>query len=205
MSRLKTSRRLARVIVPVVVVWIALISNAARVASNGTPYLTSVGPPSLRFAPAPERGVFTPTYYSLSDSQPKKAEVKPEIATAAPGTKPPAQPAVAPQSKPVETAPEIAVFPPSTNGSEMTSSSPPAAPPALAFTPPPDAAGANQVSGPADNAVVTPEMLLDYLKPSPGGTGNATQSAVVVPVKLGFVPPTPATAPPSSRAVYKKE
>jgi hypothetical protein len=65
--------------------------------------------------------------------------------------------------------------------------------------------GASQTSGPADNTVVTPEMLLDYLKPSPGGTGNAAQSAVVVPVKLGFIPPLMPTTDRSSRAVYKKE
>lgn len=193
MSRLKTSRRLARVIIPVVAVLFALISNAARVASNGTPYLSSVGPPSLRFAPTQERGIFAPTYYSLADSQPKKAEV----AAAAPGAKPVTSPA----TPPADNISEIDIFPPSTNGTEMTSSSPPAAP---AFTPPPDVDGANQISGPADKMVVTPEMLLDYLKPSPGGTGNAAQSAVVVPVKLGFVPPTPVTTP-SSRAVYKKE
>jgi hypothetical protein len=146
--------------------------------------------------------MFTPTYYSLSDSLPKK----PEVAVAAPGTKPDtnSQPAVA--SKPVtdDNTPDIAIFPPSTNGTEMTSSSPPTAPPVMAFTPPPDANGPNQVSGPPDKTVVTPEMLLDYLKPSPGGTGNAAQSAVVVPVKFGFIPPTSATVP-SSQAVYKKE
>jgi hypothetical protein len=195
MSRLKTLRRLARVILPAVAVSFVSISNAAHVASGGTPYLTTVGPPSLRFAPSPDRGVITPTYYSLADSQPKK----PEVAVAAPGVKPvitpPAQPVVAPEPSRADDLSEIAVFPPSTNGTMITSSSPPAA---LPFTPPPDIGGA------IDNTVVTPEMLLDYLKPSPVGTGNAAQTAVVVPVKLGFVPPTPATAP-SSQAVYKKE
>jgi len=204
MSRLKTLRRLARVLVPVVAVLFALISNAAHVVSGGPPYLSTIGPPSLRFAPDKDRGMFTPTYYCLADSQPKKPEIKPEIATAAPGTKPDtkvpplALPAAA-AIKPVEPAPEIAVFPPSTNGSMMTSSSPPTALPALTFTPAPDAGGDRP-----DNTIVTPEMVLDYLKPAPGGTGNAAQSAVVVPVKLGFVPPTPTTAP-SSQAVYKKE
>ena len=50
---------------------------------------------------------------------------------------------------------------------------------------------------------VTPEMLAEYLKPSPPGKDNSSPAAVA-PVKLGFTPPPPA-ADNQSRAVYKNE
>lgn len=54
-----------------------------------------------------------------------------------------------------------------------------------------------------DPSIVTSAMLADYLKPSSPGKNN-NSPAVVVPVKLGFTPPTPA-ADNQSRAVYNNE
>jgi len=48
-----------------------------------------------------------------------------------------------------------------------------------------------------DDSVVTPQMLIDYLKPMARGS-------VFVPINIGFIPPTPNVVQPS-RAVYKSE
>jgi hypothetical protein len=50
---------------------------------------------------------------------------------------------------------------------------------------------------PIDNSAVTPQMLIDYLRPM--GRGS-----VFVPINIGFIPPTPNVIQPS-RAVYKSE
>jgi hypothetical protein len=193
MSRLKTSRRLARVILPVVAVLFSLVSDA----SHGTSYLSSVGPPNLRFEPIHDRGIIVPTLYAFADSMPVKAEVS----TAAAGAKPDMKPEAKPESKPVASTPEIVIFPPSTNGTVITSSSPIILP---TQPPPPTPGGFYPPSGPNDNTIVTPEMLLDYLRPARGGTGNAAQVPGDAPMRFGFVPPTPMTDK-SSQSVYKKE
>lgn len=48
-----------------------------------------------------------------------------------------------------------------------------------------------------DDSVVTPQMLVDYLKPTSHGS-------VILPVNVGFTPPTPSVSQPS-RATYKSE
>ncbi len=189
MSRLKTSRGLARVFIPGVAAWLIFFSDVSRgiVSLPSPPYLTTVGPPNLRFSPSQERARQVPTYYTFADSLPPK----PEVAAA------PAAP------KPDISTNAIGIFPPSTNGTVITSTSPSSldtANPVQVSSGPAPASDLN----PADVSVVTPEMLLQYLKPAPGGTGNAAQPVVVAPVKLGFIPPAP-TTDHSSQAVYKKE
>ena len=56
----------------------------------------------------------------------------------------------------------------------------------------------------ADPSIVTSAMLADYLTPTAPGKNNSSRPAVVVPVNLGFTPPTPAADNPS-HAVYKSE
>lgn len=192
MSRLKTSRRLARVKLPVAAAFLIILSDV----SHGTEYLASVGPPELRFAPSSERGTLVPTLYCLADSLPKI-----EVSVAKPAPKTESKPAPAPQivfpsSSPVPTN-AIAVFPPSTNNTVMTSSSPPP-------LSQPSYISTDQMPEPPPNTAVTPEMFLDYLRPRPGGTGNATQPPDAGMPRPDFVPPVPVTGP-SSRSVYKNE
>jgi hypothetical protein len=47
------------------------------------------------------------------------------------------------------------------------------------------------------DAVITPQMFVDYLKPAAGGS-------VIVPIYIGFIPPTPTVVQPS-RAVYRSQ
>lgn len=192
MSRLKSSCRLARVTLPVAGACFILMAGT----SHGTSYLNTIGPPNLRFAPSPERGTIVPTLYSFADSRP----VKTEVAVAKPADKPADKPVVKPEPKVAAVTPEIVISPPATNGTVVTSSSDAATP----IQPTPIMEGANPTPGTADTTIVTPEMLLNFFKPQPGGTGNAAQTTVVVPGKLGFIPPAPMTDH-SSRAVYKKE
>lgn len=191
MSRLKKSRRLAWFIFFVVAV---LIAVPAMSRSNS--YLSSVGPPNLRFESSQTRGTLVPTVYFLSESKPVKTEIA-EI---------PAAPAALSKTLrvPLEEADSIKIFPPATNdaGSTIIASSPDSIPSATTSI---DGSPISDAS--EEISVVTPQMLLNYLKPAPVGTGNADQTAVIVPVKFGFVPPAPVTSQTnhSSQAIYTKE
>lgn len=196
MSRLKSSCRLARVVLPVAGACFILMAATSR----GTSYLTTIGPPNLRFAPSPERGTIVPTLYSFADSRPVKIEVAVAKPADKPAVKPADKPVAQPEPQPKAAAPEIVISPPATNATEVTTSSD-AAPP---VPPPLGDMGANPMPGTAGTTIVTPEMLLNFFKPVPGGTGNAAQTTVLVPGNLGFIPPVP-TTDHSSRAVYKKE
>ena len=51
------------------------------------------------------------------------------------------------------------------------------------------------------SAVITPQMLTEYLRPASSATNGAGVS-VFVPTEVGFMPPSPQ---PSSQATYKSE
>jgi len=151
----------------------------APCADNG--YLTVVGPPNLRFASGHARDKFTPTQFYPADTNLAKIEIPPAANAADP---------VKSFAIPTNTAPVAAVV------MKADSTPPPTSSPPINFSP----------SG-ADPTIVTSEMLTDYLKPSPSGRGgrdNNNGSAVVVPVNLGFTPPTAAPAN-TSKAVYTSE
>ena len=69
--------------------------------------------------------------------------------------------------------------------------------PELLLIPPIFPVESNQLSGP-----VTPQILVEYLKPGLGGK-NPAGTAVILPVGIDFTPPAP--KPAESRAVYKSQ
>ena len=140
-------------------------------------YLLRVGPPNLRYESAgPRENAGAPTRYALAESQPAKIEMLP------PGN---AADAVAISSAPAKAAPAAPVV-------VKTGS----------VSPPPSLNPVNSAPGVTDPAVVTPEMLADYLKPLPGGNDGTPAAGAVA--KLPFTLPT-LMADHSSRAVYKRE
>ena len=183
MSRLHKLRGRARVIFPAVVSAVFVISATLR----GNSYLSSIGPPSLRFESPQTHRSLVPTEYSFADSLPVKVE-KAVIP----------QPATVPTHPVVDNA--VKIFPASTNSatSQIVVASTDSTQPAATSD------QANPAPNMGDMTIVTPEMLVDYLKPAPGGTRNAAQTGVVLPGKLGFTPPATVAAP-SSQAIYKKE
>ena len=78
-------------------------------------------------------------------------------------------------------------------------------------TPPPTSLPAiNFAPGGTDPSIVTPEMLVGYLKPSSAGKINSSRNnspAAVVPVKLGFTPPAgvPARVIPAVPSIKANE
>jgi hypothetical protein len=140
-------------------------------------YLLVVGPPDLRFAATSAHENIAPTRFFPAETNLTKVEILPAAADLADN------------------------FPIPTNAAPLTtvvmkadSTPPPASLPSVNFSP----VG-------TDPSIVTPQMLVDYLKPTSPGKNNNSPS-VVVPVNLGFTPPTAAPAPDnSSRAVYKNE
>jgi hypothetical protein len=135
--------------------------------AHGSAYLPCVGPPLLRFEPAPLHNAAAASPFVMP-AVVKRSRV--------------AVPAVEPLSNTTNT----------TNA------------PATAAVSPEAADNSGRVSSPiislpsaTDAAVVTPQMLADFLKPTAGG-------AIFVPVKVGFTPPAP-PAGESSRAVYKSQ
>ena len=143
-------------------------------------YLLRVGPPNLRFESAgPPGNMAAPTRFPLTESKPATMEIPP-LGNAADAVKMPSAPTNA-----VSIAPVVV--------------------PAESISPSPNLNAANFAPSQTDPTIVTPGMLADYLKPSSPGKNNNSPS-VVVPVNLGFTPPTAAPAPEnSSRAVYKNE
>jgi hypothetical protein len=140
-------------------------------------YLLRVDPPSLRYESAgPRKNEVAPTRYSLAESKPAKIEMPPPGNVAG---------AVTNSSAPADAAPAA-----------------PVVVKADSVSPPPSLKAANSAPSVTEQTVVTPEMLADYLKPSPGG--NDGTPAAGAPAKLQFTLPT-LMADHSSRAVYKRE
>ncbi len=141
-------------------------------------YLLRAGPPELRFETAdPSENAAAPTRYFPAGPKPATVEIP------LPGK---SADAVKNSSAPAGAAP--AALAAVKAGSVLTA---------------PGLNAENFAPGATDPAIVTPEMLAEYLKPSPPGKDNSSPAAVA-PVKLGFTPPTPA-ADNQSRAVYKNE
>ena len=175
-----------RVAGPMIFLVVAGPVLAAPDAVNGnrSGYLTIIGPPVLRFASSGRHGNIVPTQYNLAESSPVK------IAMPSPSAGKTPDPAI---NLPI---------PANATPVAVASAKPDAAPSSASLPVP------NFMSSGLDPSIVTPAMLVDYLKPSAFGkntSGNSDHSpTVVVPVNLGFTPPT-APAQNVSRAVYKNE
>jgi hypothetical protein len=146
-------------------------------------YLLVVGPPELRFSSVSAHENIVPTRFFPAETNLAKIEI------------PLAANAVAPENNfPILTnaAPPVAVV------MQADSTPPPTSLPPINFAP-----------GGTDPSIVTPDMLVGFLKPASSGKINSSRNnspAVVLPMNLGFTPPAAAPAPDnSSRAVYKNE
>ena len=171
-----------------------LTAEAATSADADRLYLCKVGPPNVRFESSGPRECFVPTRYVLSDSMPPKVEVPlPEKPTNA-------APVEAVASSPVTNLPPVTV------SAEKTDLNGP-----KAMLPVPgldaDLTPTTSLTAKKETSIVTPEMLVDYFKPlSFGGAagGGGGSPTVVLPMKMGFTPPSP-VPDRSSRASYKIE
>jgi hypothetical protein len=146
-------------------------------------YLTVVGPPDLRFASGNAHENIVPTRFTPAGTNLAETEIP------LPGS------AVGLEKNillPTNAAPAAAVV------RQADSTPPPASLPPVNFAP-----------GGTDPSIVTPDMLVGFLKPSSSGKINSSRNnnpAVVLPMNLGFTPPTAMPAPDnSSHAVYKTE
>ena len=150
----------------------------APCADNG--YLTVVGPPNLRFASGHAHEKFTATIFFPDGTNQAVMTALPAGNAAGPANN---------IAMPTNAAPVAAVV------MKADSTPAPSSSPTLNFA-----------SSGADPTIVTSEMLADYLKPSSSGRGSRDNNnpAVVVPVNLGFTPPTAAPAN-TSKAVYTSE
>jgi hypothetical protein len=145
-------------------------------------YLLVVGPPDLRFATGSAHENIVPTRFSPAETNLVKIET------------PSGGNAMEPENNfpiPTNAAPAAVVM-------KADSTPPPLSLPPENFAP-----------GATDPSIVTPEMLVGFLKPASSGKINNSRNnspAVVMPMNLGFTPPTAVPAPDnSSRAVYKNE
>lgn len=177
MSRLEQLRVSGQMIF-LAVAGAAVVAPCADVFRAG--YLSGVGPLNLRFASASSHEKLTPTQFSLANTNLAKIEIPPAGNAAGPVKTFPA---------PTNAAPAASVV--------MKADS----------TPSPFSLSAlNLAPGRTDPSIVTPEMLADYLKPSPAGNhvNSDNNPANAVPVNPGFTPPSPVPGN-TSRAVYKNE
>jgi len=161
MSWLKISRVSGQLLFLAAATVVVAASGADAVRTG---YLAVVGPPNLRFAAAGVREKITPTRYYSGDTN--LAETETWSAATATNT--------------------VKVFLPATNAAPVAADVM-----KFASTPVPTSPMMNFSTGGADSALVTSQMLVDYLKPSgPGRDNHDREPAVVVPVNLGFTPPT---------------
>ena len=180
MSRLET----LRVSGPMIFLAVAgpVLAAPGAVNGDGGGYLAIVGPPALRFASSGRHGNIVPTQYCLAESSPVKIAMP--------------SPSAEKTSNPAMNLPSPANATPVASAAAKADAAPSSASlPAPIF-----------MSSGVDPSIVTPAMLVDYLKPSTfrkNTSGNNDQSPAV-PVNLGFTPPT-APAQNVSRAVYKNE
>jgi hypothetical protein len=146
-------------------------------------YLRVVGPPDLWFVSGNAHENIVPTRFYPAETNLVKIEI------------PLGGTAVEPEKNiplPTNAAPPVAVV------MQADSTPPPTSLPTINFAP-----------GGTDPSIVTPDMLVGFLKPSSAGKINSSRNnspAVVMPMNLGFTPPAAVPAPGnSSRAVYKSE
>ena len=142
-------------------------------------YLVGVGPPTLRFDSA-ARGQVVPSEYCYNDSKPPV----------------PAKVALPDSPAPAGTNAVIASTGIGKNA-DSTNTAANVAEPVIPY------AENGQTSG-ADQSIVTPLTVLEFLQPLGGMPGtNGRGAAVLIPVKIDFTPPVRANN--SSTAVYKRE
>lgn len=160
-------------------IWLATLLALASAAQAGSAYLPLTGPPPLRFEVAFIRPAALLPVVATPTIAEKIEEKKPA------GTTP-----AATNLSEKTSAPEELLH----SGSETNP------PPTAAFEVP--TANSFAAHSLADNLlVITPQMLSEYFKPL-GGSTNAGGVSVILPLPVGFTPPTEKN-PPSSRATYK--
>lgn len=180
------------------VVWSSVSSQAGL--PNG--YLRCTGPVPLRFAAetAGLDGCDLPPLVMEDDTHASNTPVSPENTASAPPGKPTVTVTEANSAESV--APDAMAnqnqsIPVRFDGDPLAIPQPFSTPSTPAL---PEIATATSAS---DLLVVTPQMLVDYFKPSRAAT-NSANTAVFVP--LGFTPPAPmAVTPPSSSATYRTQ
>jgi hypothetical protein len=150
---------------------------------GATAYLSEVGPPAIRFDNGSRHGSAFPTEFSFDESKPRPAKIEPPAALLASGN-----------TNQTSGLAKVGTEPPLAAGTNYVLS-------AFPFQTP---AAGSQSSG-ADISIVTPQMVLEFLKPGEKdpGDGNGKGAAIVVPVKIDFTPPIPINN--SSTAIYKQE
>ena len=144
-------------------------------------YLAAVGPPALRFASDHSRDKIAPTWFVLGSALTGANQAKSEP--------PPNQGAAA----------KLEVFSPTTHS---TSPSPDGETKADSLPPGSGSIPVNTMSSETPPAIVTPDMLMNYLKPLPPGTGSNNNPPALRPVNPGFTPPVPGK---NSRATYTSQ
>ncbi len=186
---------------------ILVFASMAQAAEGVSPYLPKVGPPPLRFQPAP-RSVALLKLPPLAMADPT-----PPVAV------PPAQPTPAPSHLPAPTNaeeaapdlwdmfgadsaiptpdPPVTASPPQPAGTAPPAAPPPPAPPGP--PPPPDPAGTAPPAEPPP-LNVTPQMLVKFFNQQPGAS-NRTGVEFLAPPSF-FKPAIPPGGSPSSTATY---
>jgi hypothetical protein len=155
-----------------------LVSFAAQKMRGNSPYLTQTGPPPLRFALTMAN--WAPFTLPPSLSEHHAATNATEIAT---------------NKVDVSETNAFAFYRPSlpvvtnTPNVSTTITATAESPNEPALTP-----------SASDMLVVSPQMLTEYFKPGPDGTNSGSGSGLILPVAVGFTPPS---AKPSSQATYK--
>jgi len=184
MGRLDIVRKFAGVVPAILIGMVAVSAVSGTIA-----YLPSIGPAPMRFEPVMASDAAMA--WKLLRPAPAPAEVLAVSASAA-GTTTNATQGVA--IKPISLA--------TTN--IITAVSGPAAGPV-------DKTNTDVFAGtmmppvqPGDSSSpITPQLLVDFFKPVPGGK-NPAGTAVFTPMEIGFTPPAP-KAGLESRAIYKSE
>ena len=157
-----------------------LFVTIVQLQSRSPNYLSGVGPPTLRFDTS-DRGQVIPTEFSFNESKPPvpakvDAPATPVLASATNTT-------LGTASDPNKNSPD-------------TNSLASVAKPLVQMDETPQTSG--------DLSIVTPMMVLEYLKPlTPSGGAIGKGAAVIPAVKIDFTPPVRANN--SSTAVYKRE
>jgi hypothetical protein len=153
---------------------IAIVTLALCVAHQTraiNAYLKETGPSPLRFSLA----AAVPASLALPDSLVERSTATNTTEVASPSTPSAETNAVAAQQSSASVVPGNAAIQTTTDPQNSSSPTPSA----------------------SDMLVVSPQMLTEFFKPVGGGTNSS--GTVIVPVPVGFTPPS---ATPSSRATY---